>query len=1339
MVIGCWLLILSIVKYLHSRPSLSYPPATSHPFPKTPTPSLHHVELIKDGLLTQLFPPRGESVSGGKHGRHLGLTNQNGGSCKPRTLIIQNTLAIVTTESMNNGKSTAKPSQDNDQTQIVGLLQELVSGQKRTERALRGDIRDLAGELADHVDHSEKQRLDQEQRMAEMAANLSLKETLDSSGTARLESTRNDHENEVDMEVEPPLDAMLNPALQEYINRKIAEGLKTGAAPEEKGAGGDDGRKTGARHKEQKKDGTENDGKKKKGGKSSNDRQVSTSRRGRSRSPPGSRSESRKKVDHLGRPRVDKDGNKLVYPNTKSLPSGGVREDHYNVLLSCIDFADRTKGLNPIKEKHKNTARKKIEGDNKDPFDHDQVKRYCLNNWLVAEMRMSRSAIDDLLSHVEDLYFIGDTLWVTFRSRRGVKTLFAWSRQLNQQKPRPVDTRRIINWCPGQFENKFRELSTIKRDLKIKKQEEEKRLNRSIFEEFKIELDTAMKDMRLLVRKPRSQWKEVNLMGRFVPLIDITKTCPSDDINAGPGAGKQIIMRPTKTKFKKPKNKEDNSEHSGNRTQSRSQSRGGPEGTGGGSRHSSRGGPEGTGGGSRHSSRHSSQGRTGDDWTPSSSSFNQSGTKTPVQGGGTGGNVTNSSVRGSQASNYKIPKQPSASKGHHQEPRKSRPTTKSSSYGPRLESNSSRLRRLQQEKKERDAKLGRARSPSLDVTTPVSKTRPTPEELRKSMSEARNTSVGGRSVQRSLLPDIERDNLQRIANQTGEAQYSANGSPILPYLGTKERTHVWCNNGQVQVLQVKTPIRDRSQSAGSSLFDPNVPGSIRKSIAEFDELMDTHNGVDEVTIEKTNDVFMEDDDNGDLRFSTDTSVDSVTRITERDEKKAETQPLPRKKVNPGRPSKLQEAGRLNNNNLSNYLKVPKGKSASTSPMSTPGTPKRKLSDEAKEAEETKKKKEDLSNKEEVVDLSGGSDATKNMSSIVPSVDSTDSTKQVAGITPLQEDVSRRTMENVTADLNSTDTNLDQKYLSGTFMEDLIDYPTNDISVSGSDSGSSPEDISSSSGSDDESEKKLEELIEKIFVKRGYQLKAKGDKYVLLDKKEVEELLTTRGASDIHTFTPLTSIKGRMVNFVRRLVCERAIKEGEPGAAKILRQAVSKGRTDRRIAKKLGKYMKERETITKQISLEDRAKGNKESMDKAKKQLKQTLKQSYGREADRKAKAAAALSREVVKGHEMLAKNIAEDKEELKKGLGAKDKEKAKHLTKAEKKALKEEREGWKTVVDKKGTAVSPVSKLELQSKKSGPTKNKTAAYPKTPGGSSGRYRENKAQRTSDEKKNRPGK
>ena len=1330
MVIGCWLLILSIVKYLHSRPSLSYPPATPHPIPKTPTPSFYHVELIKDGLLTQFFPPRGESVSGDQRGRHLGFTNQNGVSYKPRTLIIQNTFARVTTESMNNGNSTAKTSQDNDQTQIVGLLQEIVSGQKRTERALRGDIRDLQGELADHVDQSEKQRLEQEQRIAQMAANLSLKETQDTGGTPRLESTRNDGVDDVAMDVEPTLDAMLNPAVEEYINRKIAEGLKKGAVPEEKGSGGDDGKKTGTRSKEQMKKGTEIDGKKKKGGKTSNERQVSTSRRGRSRSPTGNRSESRKKVDHLGRPRVDKDGNKLVYPTTKSLPSGGVREDHYNVLLSCIDFADRTKGLNPIKEKHKNTARRMIEGDNKDPFDHDQVKRYCLNNWLVAEMRMSRTAIDDLLSHVEDSYFISDTLWVTFRSRRGVKTLFAWSRQLNQQKPRPVDTRRIINWCPGQFENKFRELRTIKQELKIKKQEEERRLNRNLFEEYKIELDTAKKDMRLLVRKPRSQWKEVNLMGRFVPLIDTTKTCPSDDINAGPGAGKQIIMRPTK--FKKPKNKEDSSENHGNRSQSRSQSQGGPGGTGGSNRHSS-----------RHSSRGSG---TGDGRTSRSSSFNQGAAQTPAQGGATGGNkdgnVTGGSVGGKEASNYKIPKQSSASKGHYQEPRKSRPKTKSSSYGPGLESNSSRLHRLQQEKRERDARLGRARSPSLDVKTPVSKTRPTPEELRKSMSEARNTSVGGKSVQRSLLPDIERDNLQRIANQTGEAQYSANGSPILPYLGTKTKTHVWCNNGQVQVLKVNTPIRDRSQSAGSGLFDPNVPGSIRKSLDEFDELMDTHNGVDEVTIETANDVFMEDDD-GDLRFSTDTSVDSITRITVRDEnqssKKAETLPLPRKKVNPGRPSKLQEAGRLNNNNLSNYLKVPKGKSASTSPMSTPGTPKRKLSDEAKEAEETKKKKENLSNKEEVADLSGGSNVTKNMSSIVPTVDSTDSTKQVAGITPLQEDVSRRTMENVTADLNSTDTNLDQKYLSGTFMEDLIDYPTNDISVSGSDPDSSPEDISSSSGSDDESEKKLGELIEKIFVKRGYQLMAKGDKYVLLDKKEVEELLITRGASDIHTFTPLTSIKGRMVNFVRRLVCERAIKEGEPGAAKILRQAVSKGRTDRRIAKKLGKYMKERETITKQISLEDKAKGNKKSMDKAKKQLKQTLKQSYGREADRKAKAAAALSREVVKGHEMLAKNIAEDKEELKKGLGAKDKEKAKHLTKAEKKALKEEREGWKTVVDKKGTAVSPVSKLELQTNKNGPTKTKTAAYPKTPGGSSGRYRENRAQRTSDEKKIRPGK
>ena len=1221
--------------------------------------------------------------------------------------------------SMNNGNSATKTSQDEDQNQILGLLQDIVSGQKKTERTLRSDIRGLQGELADHVESSEKQRLDQEQRIAQMAANLSLKEAHDSGGNPGLESTRNDDVDVMDVDQ----DVMLNPAVQEYINKKIAEGLKTGTLPEEQGAGNEDSRKTGARSKDRKANGEDANGKKKKkGGKSSEVRPESTSRRGRSRSPSGARSESRKKVDQHGRPRVDKDGNRLVYPTTKSLPQGGVREDHYNMLLTSIDFADRTKGLNPVKEKHKNTAKRMIENEEKDPSDKELIKRKCLNNWLIAEMRMSRTAIDDLLSQVEDIRFISDTLWITFRSRRGVKTLFAWSSQLNQQKPKPIDTRRIINWCPGQFEMKFRELHIIKQHFKANKLAEEKRTNRRIFQEYKVELDVTKRDMRLLVRKPRSKWSEVNLEGRFVPRIDVTKTVPSDDINAGPGGGKQIITRPAK--FKKPKNKEDSSD-----TNRRSQSRGGPDGSRDSSRHSHHG---------NQRSQSKDRGRT-----PSNDSDWSAG-QAPAQGGGTGGNQearsSSGGASGKDASTYRIPKKTSASREQNQEPRKSRPTTKTSSYGPRLESNSSKLRRAQFEKRDREARLGRARSPSIDIRTPVTKTIPTPEELRKSMLEARNVSIRGSSVQRSLLPDMERDNLQRIANQTGEAQHAADGTPILPYLGTKERTLVWGReNGQVQMLKVNTPQRNRSQSASSGLFDPNVPGSIKKSLEKFDEFMDTHTGVEEVTLGADTDVFMEEEEEVDLGFSTDTSVDSVTRITAREEKlaskKAETNPLPRKKANPGRPFKLQEAGRLNNNNLSNYLKVPKGKSASTSPMSTPGTPKRKLSDEAKEAEETKKKREDLSNEEKVADLSGDSNVTKNPSSIDPTADSTNSTEQVAGITPLQEDVSRRTMENVTADLNSTDTNLDQKYLSGTFMEDLIDYPTNDISVSGSDSDSPPGDISSSSGNEEEDDRKLEELIEKIFTKKGYQLMAKGEKYVLLDKEEVEEYMTSRGASDIRTFTPLKSVKGRMVNYVRRLVCERAIKEGEPGASKILRQAVTKGRKDRKIARKLGRYRREKELINKQISLEDKAKENKRSMKKAKESLRQTLKESYDREADRKARAAANLSKDMVKGYEQLAKNIAEDKEELKK------KEKSKHLSKAEKKARKEEREGWKTV--NKGKAVSPVSKLEIQSKKTSPTSIKTpssstktssAAYLKTPGGSSGRYRENRVQRTSDEKR-----
>ena len=126
MVIGCWLLILIVVKYLHSRPSLSYPPATSNPFPNAPTPTFYHVDIIEEDLLIQLLPPRGKPGPRGQCGRHFGFTNQNGGPPKPRTFIIQKTIARETSMSMNNvGSSAAKASQDKDQTQILGNHQPL--------------------------------------------------------------------------------------------------------------------------------------------------------------------------------------------------------------------------------------------------------------------------------------------------------------------------------------------------------------------------------------------------------------------------------------------------------------------------------------------------------------------------------------------------------------------------------------------------------------------------------------------------------------------------------------------------------------------------------------------------------------------------------------------------------------------------------------------------------------------------------------------------------------------------------------------------------------------------------------------------------------------------------------------------------------------------------------------------------------------------------------------------------------------------------------------------------------------------------------------------------------
>ena len=173
---------------------------------------------------------------------------------------------------------------------------------------------------------------------------------------------------------------------------------------------------------------------------------------------------------------------------------------------------------------------------------------------------------------------------------------------------------------------------------------------------------------------------------------------------------------------------------------------------------------------------------------------------------------------------------------------------------------------------------------------------------------------------------------------------------------------------------------------------------------------------------------------------------------------------------------------------------------------------------------------------------------------------------------------------------------------------------------------------------------------------------------------------------------------------------------------------------------MDKYQKEKVKILNKITnkvLEDKDKDNNRSVEKAKQNLRQTMKKSYDREPDRNTKANVALSKQMVMAYEHLGRNIAEDKEELqKKSLGSSDKPK---LTKAQKKAIQEEKDGWKTVLDKKGKAVSQVSKLESQSKKNESTKTPNTAFPKTPGAGGGRYRGNKAKRTSDEKTKRPGK
>ena len=89
MVIGCWLLILIVVEYLHPRPSLSHSPVTPHPLLDAQSPILDHVVVIEKDPLTHFYPPRGKIGSWGRSSRHFGFTIQNGELHLLRTITIQ--------------------------------------------------------------------------------------------------------------------------------------------------------------------------------------------------------------------------------------------------------------------------------------------------------------------------------------------------------------------------------------------------------------------------------------------------------------------------------------------------------------------------------------------------------------------------------------------------------------------------------------------------------------------------------------------------------------------------------------------------------------------------------------------------------------------------------------------------------------------------------------------------------------------------------------------------------------------------------------------------------------------------------------------------------------------------------------------------------------------------------------------------------------------------------------------------------------------------------------------------------------------------------------------------
>ena len=1286
------LILLIVSCSCQQAPHLSHTPAVF------PPRLLCHVAIESRFYWPRPHFPRGNVRAEEPVGRHFESESQNGELDLFRNITIEKTAEEATTLSMSNADSAKKTAETLDK--VLEDQKELL----RLNSALQVELADLKAKS----NEAQLEKLDNLQSLSNtLSSSLSLddsrnskKNDMDPPPGVRISSDDEimDATDQQEKEIEKRLDdPAFRQKMQKYLDQKAGEERR-------------------ARQKEKRK---EKKDKKKNDGRSTSAIPTSNSERAQTRT----RSES------ITRKRTDKDGNRLVYPTTKSLPKGGVREDWYNRYVSDIDKASLTRGFFPFKIRNLNAAKKKLEDEGKNAEEADVLEK-ALRSWLSAEMKMLPKAVTDLFAQVEDIWRVGEVIFCRFRSHKAVQCLYSWSRNLNQQKPPPKEKRRILLWIVGQVEVKFKQLNLLKFQIM-----EELRTagNGRTTDSFKIDIDSRKQDYRMMQKSRRGPWAEADLSGRFVPNIDLSKHEPSEEINSGPGKMEAMAKPPRPPRNMGPPPPGDNN---GSGRSSRDGKGGGGNGGGGGGDGSNKDGR------SRSNSRSRSQSRD-----------NQ---KTSTRNGqGAGAGAASGSGLGARNKARECPPPPkknstSSSRGINRE----NVGLKDKNYG----YNWNKSRRGEEERQRR---LQSARSPSLDTTPPAGTTKRTPDDLRdliqggtpdlrnkiKGINRIEAPDLGQQLKPRPLLPELRKENIDEFG------QYRHPGT------GGKEQKHfTWTDkHGMTRHMQVYV-------SPGTNPFewvtDENGKILVEESIAKDDAFAAKwgHRSILALNSNLEEDVawtkYLEKEyekQHGEFSYDSDclfsdpeSSVDSITRISTRERKKelealknaatiplppsqgvvtrkdiasmdvgSETAPTPGRKIaQAGRPSKLSLAAVNNGNDMTKYLTPSTSGTPKTTkprPITPENTPKRKL--ESAEKVDGKRQKEEESEPEVV-------------------------------FTQTEDWLARNV------------------YMLDDEDDDLLDYPVVDCPKYPGGNEASTSQVNASTDSEDEPSTRVWELMKSIVQREaqehGYKCVKLRGKARLMTEVDLDDL----DANEKTLYLDLAKCEDwdvhdqlAVIEHCRMLSVERGEKDtiGDELAGHL------------RSTRSYRKYEVKKEKLTAKIKRDKNRKNalarSKEEKKSAKKEIKEAKAELKDAKADlhqdimdeidaareentgfrerqeanidnMKPGADKSLSEALVKAantRERLLDSIEDD--QLKRAAvdnisQEKPKRKPKEqLTKKEKKAKKDEKEGWRKT-DKRGRIITPEKRQKLDEKakenaKTTPDDPKKK-YPKTPATNKGK-------------------